>query len=47
MSGTTDKDKDVAGLETQDEPMEDEEKILDGRPDVNYPALLTKDVPGG
>ena len=27
--------------------MEDEEKILAGRHDVNYPALLTKDVPGG
>jgi len=27
--------------------MEDEEKILAGRPDVNMPALLTKDVPGG
>jgi Protein of unknown function (DUF2934) len=30
-----------------DDRMQDEEKILDGRPDVNYPALLTKDVPGG
>ena len=30
-----------------DEPMEDEEKILAGRNDVNYPAMLTKDVPGG
>jgi len=27
--------------------MEDEEKIIAGRPDVNYPAMLTKDVPGG
>jgi hypothetical protein len=27
--------------------MEDEEKVIAGRPDVNYPALLTKDVPGG
>jgi hypothetical protein len=27
--------------------MEDEEKILAGRLDVNIPALLTKDVPGG
>jgi hypothetical protein len=27
--------------------LEDEEKILAGRHDVNYPALLTKDVPGG
>jgi len=33
--------------EHEDEPMEDEEKILIGRQDVNYPALLTKDVPGG
>ena len=30
-----------------DDPMEDEEKILAGRPDVNMPALLTKDVHGG
>ena len=30
-----------------DEPMEDEEKIMAGRPDVNFPALLTKDVHGG
>ncbi|HEY2620953.1 MAG TPA: DUF2934 domain-containing protein [Acetobacteraceae bacterium] len=30
-----------------EEPMEDEEKILAGRPDANLPALLTKDVPGG
>jgi hypothetical protein len=27
--------------------MQDEEKILAGRSDVNYPAMLTKDVPGG
>jgi hypothetical protein len=33
--------------EKQDDRMEDEEKILAGRNDVNYPALLTKDVPGG
>ena len=34
--------------EQQDaEPMEDEEKILAGRPDANIPALLTKDVRGG
>jgi hypothetical protein len=33
--------------EHEDEPMEDEEKILIGRHDVNYPAMLTKDVPGG
>jgi hypothetical protein len=30
-----------------DDPMMDEERILAGRPDVNIPALLTKDVPGG
>ena len=29
------------------EPMLDEERILAGRIDVNMPALLTKDVPGG
>jgi hypothetical protein len=33
--------------ERVEERMEDEEKIIDGRHDVNYPALLTKDVPGG
>jgi hypothetical protein len=27
--------------------MEDEEKVLAGRPDANMPALLTRDVPGG
>jgi Protein of unknown function (DUF2934) len=32
---------------SDDEPLEDEEKVLAGRPDVNMPALLTKDVPGG
>jgi hypothetical protein len=31
----------------RDDHMEDEEKIIAGRNDVNYPALLTKDVPGG
>lgn len=31
----------------EEERLEDEEKILAGRHDVNYPALLTKDVPGG
>jgi hypothetical protein len=30
-----------------DEPMDDEEKVLAGRPDANIPALLTRDVPGG
>jgi len=29
------------------EPEGDEEKILAGRADANFPALLTKDVPGG
>jgi len=32
---------------TQAEHMEEEEKILAGRDDVNLPALLTKDVQGG
>lgn len=32
---------------SDEDRMEDEEKILAGRLDVNYPALLTKDVPGG
>jgi DUF2934 family protein len=30
-----------------DEPMDDEEKVLAGRPDANFPALLTRDVHGG
>ena len=30
-----------------DESMSEEEKVLAGRIDVNMPALLTKDVPGG
>ena len=30
-----------------DEPLEDEEKLLAERADVNMSALLTKDVPGG
>ena len=30
-----------------DDAMDDEEKILAGRTDVNLPALLTKDVRGG
>jgi hypothetical protein len=28
-------------------PLDEEEKVLAGRPDVNMPALLTKDVKGG
>jgi hypothetical protein len=34
-------------VQDHEEHLEDEEKILVGRHDVNYPALLTKDVPGG
>ena len=34
-------------IDPEQERMEDEEKILAGRHDVNYPALLTKDVAGG
>ena len=30
-----------------DEPLEDEEKVLAGHPGANMTALLTKDVPGG
>jgi Protein of unknown function (DUF2934) len=30
-----------------DDPTDDEEKLLAGRADVNLPALLTRDVPGG
>jgi Protein of unknown function (DUF2934) len=30
-----------------DEPVEEEEKVLAGRLDANMPALLTKDVRGG
>jgi hypothetical protein len=29
------------------EEVGDEEKIMAGRVDVNYPAMLTKDMPGG
>lgn len=36
-----------AGRTPHEEHLPDEEKILDGRSDVNMPALLTKDVPGG
>jgi hypothetical protein len=34
-------------IHESEDHLEDEEKILAGRHDVNYPALLTKDVPGG
>ncbi len=27
--------------------LDDEEKVMAGRPNANIPALLTKDVPGG
>ena len=37
----------VEERECQDEHMDDEEKVLAGRPDANFPALLTKDVQGG
>ncbi|HEY4042981.1 MAG TPA: hypothetical protein VGM32_14210 [Rhodopila sp.] len=52
MSDAADNKKNVAPdkakqASPQEEPMEDEEKIMAGRDDVNYPALLTKDVPGG
>ncbi len=39
--------KAAAVAANDEEQLEDEEKILEGRHDVNYPALLTKDVPGG
>ena len=39
--------KSSQGHVADEERMEDEEKILEGRYDVNYPAMLTKDVPGG
>ena len=31
----------------REEPMDEEEKVLAGRLDVNMPALLTRDVKGG
>jgi hypothetical protein len=31
----------------QPSDLPDEEKLIDGRPDVDLPALLTKDVKGG
>lgn len=37
----------VAGQNSRAEPMDEEEKILAGRKDVNMPALLTRDVQGG
>jgi len=34
-------------MKEHDDHLEDHEKILAGRHDVNYPAFVTKDVPGG
>jgi hypothetical protein len=42
-----DGDKAIRRHKHEDDFIDDEEKILAGRHDVNYPALLTKDVPGG
>jgi len=40
--------EEVKQVQAQDDDhQEDQERILAGRYDVNYPALLTKDVPGG
>ena len=33
--------------EPDEEPLLEEEKVLAGRGDVNLPALLIRDVPGG
>lgn len=32
---------------TEENAMDDEERVLAGRYDANIPAMLTKDVPGG
>lgn len=37
----------AADRNRNEERMEEEEKVLAGRPDANIPALLTQDVPGG
>jgi hypothetical protein len=52
MSESADKENEIIPdqinqVQGYDEHMEDEEKIIAGRHDVNYPAMLTKDVPGG
>jgi hypothetical protein len=53
MSDATGKKDDLVPADAKlvrphdEEHLEDEEKIMAGRHDVNYPALLTKDVPGG
>ena len=41
------KTKSAAERSRREEAMDEEEKILAGRPDVNLPSLLTKDVQGG
>ena len=37
----------IGELGRHDEPMDEEEKVLAGRADVNMPGLLTRDVLGG
>ena len=34
-------------LDAREDALNEEEKLLERRPDVNMPAILTKDVPGG
>ena len=45
LSATLEKSSEGPGQDA--ELMDDEEKVLAGRPDANMPALLTKDVRGG
>jgi hypothetical protein len=40
-------ERSAATLGLDDAFMDDEEKVLAGRPDANFPALLTRDVLGG
>ncbi|HEY1412757.1 MAG TPA: hypothetical protein VGF36_11490 [Rhodopila sp.] len=52
MSDSVDKANDmtpdtVKPHNEHDDHLEDQEKILAGKHDVNYPAVLTRDVPGG
>ena len=37
----------IAAQSQREEPMDEEEKLMAGRPDVDMPALLTRDVLGG
>lgn len=37
----------LADIFRPEDPTPDEERLIDGRHDVNFPAMLTKDVPGG